>query len=688
MGTKKRKHEQRERSPGGRSAITGARAPGRGARAAAGGALVLAVFLVFGQVGSHDFVLYDDHEYIVDRTRIHDGLSVENVGWALTSTEFYNWHPLTWISMMVDIELFGLDAGKHHLVSVLLHAIAAWILLCALFRLTGAYWPSVLAAALFALHPLRVESVAWASERKDVLSGLFFAWTLLAYAGYGRRGGAARYTGVALLFAAALMSKPMVVTLPFVLLLLDVWPLGRWRPAGIRAPESGEGPPAVPLSRLLLEKAPLFALAAATAAITVVSQAGGGAVRALDEIPLAARIANAAVAAVAYLVDTVWPVGLAPFYPHPAVVDPDASLVVPGLLAGVGLTVATAGAWILSRRRPYVGVGWLWYLGTLVPVIGIVQVGVQSRADRYTYIPLIGIGLGIAFGLRDLVRARPALLRPVLAGSAAALLALGTLAFLQARHWKNTETLFEHTLRVTDDNYLAHYNLGVHLGERGEHAAAVEHLEEAVRIKPDHTKAHISLGAALDALGKTDAAGERFEEAIRLDPRNALAHRNLGNVRARQRRFEEAIASYEEALRLEPGSAVTHERLATVHAARGDLARAIEHLRHAVQGISPPVTAAHNLARLLATASEASLRDGSEAVRLAEYAARATGFRRPQHLATLAAAHAENGDFEAAVRWQEKAIEQAPDAARAGLRTVLEAYRRGQPLRASASPPR
>ena len=539
-------------------------------------ALLAATLLVYSPSFRHGFVSFDDPVYVSENPVVGRGLTLEGVRWAF-GFHAGNWHPLTWLSHMLDVELFDLDAGKHHLVSALLHATNALLLFLALARMSACPWTSLAVAAFFALHPLRVESVAWASERKDVLAGTFWMATLLAWTRYAERPSLGRSLAVSACLALGLGAKPMLVTLPFVLLLLDYWPLGRWSAGGgSRARESEPAPPpALPSPapthpgkareetrgagagyRLFVEKLPLFALVLAAAAVTFVVQRGGGAVGSLQSLSLAERAANAAVAAVAYLRQTFWPVDLACFVPHPAVVADDLvrELLVPALLAALGLALFTVLVLRRARRSPYLFTGWFWYLGTLVPVIGLVQVGAQAHADRYTYLPTIGIAILVCFGLRDMVVTRPRLRIPVVGGVVLALVALATLAWRQVGTWRDSRALFEHALAVDDRNYIAHTFLGKADRRAGRAEAARDHLEQALAINPRHVDAMYELGAAYRDLGDLVEARRAFKRTLRNDPADAAAHNDLGVVLLELDETEEAREHFERALALEPDS--------------------------------------------------------------------------------------------------------------------------------------
>ncbi len=574
--------------------------------------LIAATLGCYAGVWTHDFVNYDDGEYIYENPHVRDGVTASGVAWAFTSAHSSNWHPLTWISHMVDCQLFGLNAGAHHGMNVLLHAMVALALFVFLTRTTEAPWASAFVAAVFALHPLRVESVAWASERKDVLVGLFWMLTMLAYARYARDPSLRRMVVVAIALAASLMSKPMAVTLPFVLLLLDVWPLRRWRgtaPAvpgeprdtrggsskrsGVKAEKAaanakahGTGASPRSLRDLFVEKVPLLGLVVVSVVVTLLVQSQAGSTRALDDLPFGVRVLNAVASYGAYLVKTVWPAGLAVFYPHPAstvAADGGAvgALLAPAIASAVVLLVVTVAAVRTIRTRPYLAVGWFWYVGTLVPVIGIVQVGNQAMADRYTYLPSIGLYVMVAWGVRDLVGSRA---REGAAIAAVAVTAgvCASLTVAQVPHWRDSTTLFERALAVTDGNYLAHYNLGTALAKRGETDAALEHFEATIRLQPEHANAHVAAGAALLAKGRAEDAAARLERAIELDSSLVLAHLNLGMAQLSQGRAEDAATTFRRALELEE-RAEAHYGLGAALARSGRVDDARSALREALR---------------------------------------------------------------------------------------------------------
>ncbi|HBG05100.1 MAG TPA: hypothetical protein DDY22_05995 [Geobacter sp.] len=494
-------------------------------------ALVVATLAVYWQCAGHDFIILDDQLYVTKNAAIQGGISWEGITWAFSpaSTETSgNWHPVTWISHMLDIEIFGLNPAGHHLVNVSLHALNAALLFLVLRGMSGALWRSAMVAALFALHPLHVESVAWVAERKDVLSTLFWMLTLLLYASYLKRPGALRYLATLACFALGLMAKPMLVTLPLVLLCLDFWPLGRWQGAtGVPdgAPP-GEASPAPACGKdlpgLLLEKLPFFVLTAIFCAVAIYAQHQGGYVPDLSAFPLRLRLYNALLAYRDYLANAFWPHDLAVHYPFPGVhsILPAAGSL---LLLG-GLSLAAALKW---RRHPYLAVGWLWFLITLVPVIGLIQVGRQSMADRYMYIPLIGLCIAVVWGIPALLPAparRPALLA---AAAGAALLAFSALSWQQLGHWRDSKSLLEHSIAVTGPNYFAHFLLGNALFQQGRYQEALPHYQAAVRVDPAYEPAHYKIGLISMMNGDLQGAIRHLSITLTLAPNSERS----GNAR-------------------------------------------------------------------------------------------------------------------------------------------------------------
>jgi tetratricopeptide (TPR) repeat protein len=546
-------------------------------------ALLAASFAVYAPVRHFDFVNFDDPEYVRDNPHVRAGLTSGSLAWAFTSTESANWFPVTRLSHILDAQFFGMRAGPQHLSSVLFHALAALVLFAFLSRATRAPWPSALVALLFAVHPSHVESVAWVAERKDVLCALFWFLALWAYVRYAERPGAGRYLLVLLPFCLGLMSKPMIVTLPLVLLLLDVWPLGR-RPA-------------------LREKVPFFALAFAAAVATYLVQRGSGAVEALAAFPFGLRVENALVSYVVYAAKMFWPTRLAVFYPYPTRIPLWQAGLAAVALAGISILVLRS-----VRSRPYLAAGWLWYLVTLAPVIGVVQVGAQARADRYLYVPMVGLAIMLAWGAADWLRRAPRLRPAVAVVAAAACLLSAALATAQVQHWRNSQALFEHALAITDGNYLAHHNLGVALAEMpGQLPEAIAHYRAALAIQPDSARAHTDLGSALAKLpGRLPEAIAEYRAALRISPGSAIPHNNLGNALASvPGRLPEAIAEFQAALGIDPEYAEAHNNLGfALGQTPGRLPEAMREYREALR-LRPDYPEAHaNLAAALAESAE------------------------------------------------------------------------------------
>ncbi len=537
--------------------------------------LAVITFVVFGQTLGHEFVNYDDDFYVAHNPAALGGLSLKGIVWAFTHNVNDNWTPLTVISHMLDCQFYGLNPGGHHLTNILLHTAAAILLFLVLRRMTGFTWRGAFVAAVFAIHPLHVESVAWIAERRDVLSGLFFMLTLGAYASYVRHPWSlSRYLMVALMLALALMSKPMVVTLPFVLLLLDYWPLKRFTQPGGRLIPWG----------LIVEKVLLLALSGAVCVATLFAQKGT-----ITPLPLSMRIGNALVSYVAYVGQMIYPADLAVYYPHPGSSLPLWEIVAAFIL----LLVISAGAIAIRRKRPWFLMGWLWYLGMLVPAIGLIQSGLRARADRYTYLPQIGLYLLLTWTAADLYagwRYR----RVVLGGSSTVILvALIFSARVQTSYWRNSESLWTHALACTSDNNIAHNNLGDALLKKGSVDEAIAHLQKALQIKPDYAEAHNNLGSAHGMKGQMDEAISQFREAIRLKPDDADAYYNLGTALVRKGQMDEAISQFRETIRLRPDDAEAHYNLGTALGRKGQMDEAISQFREAIR-LRPDYAEAHN----------------------------------------------------------------------------------------------
>jgi tetratricopeptide (TPR) repeat protein len=582
--------------------------------------LAVIVWIAFGQALGHEFVGYDDPRYVVQNPTVTNGLTPGGIQWAFTHVHATNWHPLTTISHMLDCQLYGLQPWGHHLTNILLHAAAAILLFLALRKLTGALWPSLFVAAVFAVHPLRVESVAWVSERKDVLSGVFFMLVLWAYARYARGNGPSsfRYITVVVLFALGLMCKPTLVTVPFVLLLLDYWPLGRSQPSSSRGGVITRDT----WPRLIVEKLPLFVFSAASCVATLLAQR-----QALDaslKPPLGERVGNALVSYVVYLGQMIWPARLAVLYPYP-----EGNLKVSHvILALLLLLIISTGFFLWRRKYPFLLTGWLWYLGMLVPMIGIVQVGSQVRADRYTYLPQIGLYLLVVWGAMELFhqwrRSRVIL-------SVAALLiltALITRSYFQTSYWLDTETLWKHATTTTSNNYIATNNLAQTLFQSGRFDEAIVECQKALQIKPDFAAAHNNLGAALvenqwggDGArrqnGAVDEAIVHYRSALQIKPDFAQAWSNLGTALLLKGQVEEAIASYQKALEIDPNYAEARYSLGNALLAEGRYSESIADYEAAVR-IRPDYFEAHyNLGRVLATIgkTDEALKEFNEALR-------------------------------------------------------------------------
>ncbi len=620
--------------------------------------LVLATLTVYWQVGNYEFVNFDDDKYIIENFHVQKGLTRDSVIWAFTATHVSNWHPLTWLSHMLDFQLYGLNPSGHHLTNVFFHLVNTLLLFLVLKLMTGALWRSGLVAALFAVHPLHVESVVWVAERKDVLSTLFWMLTLWAYLGYTKRPGVKRYLVILLAFALGLMAKPMLVTLPFVLLLLDYWPLKRIElgqsaiglPAASQ-PSTIANKPGAQAFRLLLEKTPMFVLAAVSSVVTFIVQKSGGAVGALETYPFKIRMANALLSYVIYLKKMIWPQNLAVFYPHPGQSLPMWQAAGAGLLlVVVSIAVIRAG-----RRYPYLPVGWLWYVGTLVPVIGLVQVGDQAMADRYTYVSLIGLFIVVAWGVPDVARSWRYGKSALALATGSLLVALMVSTSLQLKHWKNSLTLFDHALSVTENNYLAHLNFGAALADQERTEEAITHYHRSLQIAPNYAKAYNNLGLALAQQGKNDEATAHYLKALQLNPDYARAHNNLGVVLTRTGEFEKAIAHYYEALTLEPDWVEVYNNLANAFLTQGKFDQAIFYYSEILR-LKPNYAEAHNnMAITLASRGrflEASVHY-SEALRLKPSSAEINN--------NLAVALFNLGKVQGAIAHYTKAIELSPN---------------------------
>jgi Tfp pilus assembly protein PilF len=604
--------------------------------------VVITAGVYTGLLGS-SFIRLDDDEYVTRNPRVAAGLTGDGFAWAWTSFHAGNWHPLTWLSHMLDGELFGLDPAGHHATNLVLHLLNTLLLFCGLAYMTGSRWPSAFVAALFALHPLHVESVAWVSERKDLLSAFFGLSAIWCYAIWVRRGGAGRYLAIVALLALGLMAKPMLVTLPFVLLLLDYWPLGRIDP---RAEDRG-----ATLHRLIVEKLPLLALSAASSIVTVLAQRAGGAVSAVETVPLHLRAANALLSYGRYLGKMLWPDELSIFYPHPLLRGAGDWPVWPTVVSGLLLVVLTVV--LLRSGRRYAVVGWLWYLGTLVPVIGLVQVGLQAMADRYTYLPLIGPFVVVAWAgveLHERLRTRGAARLFVPLAALIVVVACAATTHRQVGYWRDSIRLFEHAVRVAPGAATIHNNLGIELAVGGRGDKAIEQFRLALASVPDYPDACYNLGFALAGRGEYDEAIEHYEAALRLRPEHPLTHQQLGLALAHAGRPAEAVERFREAATLRP------------------------------DWVAPLNSAAW----MLATDPDPAVRDPEAALRLALRADELTGHRDPTVLDTLATAHAAAGQYDRARELTERALALGPPpGAVDAIRARLQLYRQNRPFVAS-----
>ena len=535
--------------------------------------LIAATLAVYWQITNHEFINYDDGLYVTENLHVKAGLTFESIEWAFTTFHAGNWHPLTWLSHMLDYELYGLNPMGHHWTSLQIHLTNTLLLFFILQYMTGAIWKSAFVAALFALHPLHVESVAWVSERKDVLSAFFGMLTISAYIMYVKKRDLLRYSLVFILLSLGLMAKPMLVTLPFILLLLDFWPLKRLKLTLNQA--SGQ------TSNLLLlirEKIPLLVPVAISAILTLIAQQSS-ALKTLESFPLQTRVANALISYINYIVKTLWPLHLSVFYPFQGNFISFWHASVSALIIAVLLVVAVN----TSKKYPYIMVGLLWFLVTLLPVIGIIQVGDQAMADRYAYIPLTGIFMIFVWGSSDLLKkwTNKKIVSSILAMSV--LLVLTMQSFHQAANWKNSSTLFENAIKVTENNWLAHNNLGIALFNEGKLDKAIYHYKEALNIKPDTVEAIKNLGVALSGKGNFKEATQYFSKALVINPEDFDAYHKLGGILVKQGKVNEAILHFSEAIKINPDYAPAYNEIGIILAKKGKLQKSNEFFLKAIQ---------------------------------------------------------------------------------------------------------
>jgi tetratricopeptide (TPR) repeat protein len=571
--------------------------------------LAVVTFIAFYQITQSEFINYDDGEYVTENKHIRGGLTVEGMVWAFTAGHSGNWHPLTWISHMVDVQIFGLHPGWHHLINLLFHLANTLLLFFILCRMTRALWQSAFVAALFALHPLHVESVAWVAERKDVLSTFFWMLTMGTYVFYVARPGLIRYLVVILFFTLGLMAKPMLVTLPFILLLLDYWPLQRplqkepsrkvlplpkkekskGVPTALGGPVQPAGSQWSLVYPLLVEKIPFFILAIFSSIITYLVQSQGGAVSSLQTLPLGARIANAFIAYIAYIAKMIWPMNLAVLYPHPGS-RPFWQV----LGAAIALILLTVLVFRRAKKHPFGVVGWLWYLISLVPVIGIIQVGSHSMADRYTYVPLIGLFVIVAWGITELTRSWPYRTQTLITLSVLSLFCLTFLTWRQVGYWRNNITLYDHTLEVTDRNSIIYSNRGLaYSNSLGRNAEAIIDFNKAIEISPSLTKTYNNRGLSYDHLGNFQQAMRDFDKAIELDPGFAAVYNNRGITYRHLSNFQQAIGDFDKAIELDPGYAAAYNNRGIAYGNLGNPQQAMRDFDKAVE-LDPRYAAAYN----------------------------------------------------------------------------------------------
>jgi tetratricopeptide (TPR) repeat protein len=637
--------------------------------------IVLLIWIVFGQTLGHDFVNYDDKTYVYGNSLVTPGLSLHGLSQAFVDTQTNNWHPLTIMSHMIDCQLFDLKAGGHHFTNVLLHTIAALLLFLWLSNITGRFWSSAFVTALFAIHPLRVESVAWIAERKDVLSAVFFFLTLAAYVRYTRARSFGRYLTMSILFACGLMSKPMLVTTPAVLLLLDYWPLKR----------IADG---TSFRRMTLEKLPLFALSAASSIAALALQVQSPA--SVGQLPFSWRLENALVTYVTYIWQMFWPANLAVFYPHPD----DRIELWQAALAAAFLIAMTALAFALRRNRPYILVGWLWYLIMLLPVIGIVEVGLQGQADRYTYLPHVGLYIALAWLAADVARSLRYRKEILAAVGSGIVIVLSACAWKQTTYWRNSETLWRHTLAVTTDNDVALTNLGTLLMERGQLDDALSNFQTALAVRSPSEHRHYNLSLALihDSVGnvlarkgRLDDAIVQLRQAIELRPDFPDAHYNLGTALFQKGDLDGAIGEWRTTLSIHPYDAGAHTGLGNALVQKGLLREAVDHYEKALQSEPDAILPLNNLAWVMSTGPDDSLRNNKVAVELATKASRLSKDNNPVFIRTLAAAYAQAGQFEKAIQTARHALKLANAQ---GVRDLaiqiqeeVDLYQRRMPLR-------
>jgi tetratricopeptide (TPR) repeat protein len=625
-------------------------------------ALLIVVLAVYWPVLKHGFVKYDDDKYVTDNERVTGGLTRTSVIEAFTKPHFFMWHPLTTLSHTLDCELFGLDPAGHHLVSLILHLANTLLLFWVLRKMTGSLWPSAFVTAVFALHPLQLESVAWIAERKNILSASFWLLTMGVYTAYAQRGGVWRFLMVIIAFSLCIMTKPIAVVVPFVLLVVDYWPLGRFE-LGSAGGSARDNSMTKTVLRLLVEKIPLFVLAGVLAFATYFVSKGGGVVSGLEKLRLSSRLANAVISYFVYIQKLIWPSGLAVFHPHPAG-DYSRLWVAACAVLLVSITVLAV---LLIRRRKYIAAGWFWHVGTLVPVIGIVQAGAQARANRYMYMTMIGLLIIIAFSVKDLVAKWPRL-KPIAAVAAVAVAAaLGICTRVQLGYWKNSETLFRHALDVTRNNFVMHNNYANLLTDAGRTREAIEHFNKSLQLRPRSPEVHNNLGNALSDLGLLDDAIKHYKMATQFEKDFAVAHYNLAGVLSKKKLHQEAIAQYREAIRIKPKYVEAWNHLGLELAGRGQLKEAVDCYRKAIE-LRPNYILAHGRLAL----ALAKLKDIDGALEHCRIVLKARPDDVEMHC-NVGVLLEKKGQIEQAIEQYRRALDIDPDYARArqGLDAAL-----------------
>jgi protein O-mannosyl-transferase len=644
--------------------------------------LVLATAGVYSRVATHGFVNYDDNDYVTDNAHVKAGLTAEGVSWAFGNLhgEKTYYHPLTWLSHMLDCQIFGLNPAGHHLMSLGWHLVNVALLFLVLKRLTGEHWASAVIAGLFALHPLQVDSVAWVTERKNLLSAFFWILAMGAYARYAERVTMGRYLALALCMTLGLLTKPILVTLPTALLLLDFWPLRRWK--GMTPREASEKSLSIPqfgLWSLIYEKIPLLGLSIVSSVITLAAHNSLGMSEERYGLPFSLRVENAVVSYARYLGKIFWPADLSVLYLHPG------QWPAARVWASAALLVAiTALALARMRRSPWLLVGWLWFLGTLVPAIGLRQVGVQAMADRFVYVPILGVFVMVVWSAAELAR-RWKLETWALRGATILLVGLGLVSTFQLRHWRDSLALWEQALAVDPNNYLAHGNLAVSWTGKGDLVKARRHAEEATRIRPATLEPRLQLALIATKEKKFEEAQHVFAEALRLGPGTAPVIYKVTDSIAALGRLQEAIDYFKSYALVATNDAQAPVQLGMMFSAAHLTAEAIEQYEQALRLNPESAQALNNLAWIYATAPEEKFRYASESARLAELACELTGWREPVLLGTLAAAYAESDDFPKAVRLAQQAIDMALaaglDQVAAMNKKLIELYQEGKPYR-------